>query len=182
MRFQRVLQVVPPKPQRTALSPALHRGRRRDHEKLHDLLQPRTTRLVKLEGDYKFTCDCKLSTFADPEAQEKSDAAQAFLGTYFNTHPSYHKWSMDLCLPDTFVIESHLAVIPLIEKEGLDEIMRLVAVGDPEIAAELEGYPVGNFPKWGARRKFRESQAKQRRVVEEQDEDLFMDSLFGPSD
>ncbi|TFK26330.1 SET domain-containing protein [Coprinopsis marcescibilis] len=178
-----------------------------------DLLQPRSTRLVKLEGDYKFTCDCKWCTFADPEAQEKSDAARAFLGTYVNTHPSYRKWSMDLCLPDTFVIESHLAVIPLIEKEGLDallplfleEIMRcyaelgdedqfrvyaertrqLVAVGDPELAAELERYlenPVGNFPKWGARRKFRESQAKQRRVVEEEEEDLFMDSLFGPSD
>ncbi|TFK25652.1 hypothetical protein FA15DRAFT_668160 [Coprinopsis marcescibilis] len=71
-----------------------------------DLLQPRTTRLINLEGDYKFTCDYKWS----------------FLGTYVNTHPSYRKWSMDLCLPDTFVIESHLAVIPLIEKEGLDAL------------------------------------------------------------
>ncbi|TFK26315.1 SET domain-containing protein [Coprinopsis marcescibilis] len=177
-----------------------------------DLLQPRSDRLRNLEKYYKFACDCKWCTFTDPEAQEKSDAARAFLGTYLNTHPSYRKWSMDICLPDTFVIESHLSAIQLIEKEGLDallplfldEILRcyaelgdedqfrvyaertrqLVAVADPELATELASYledPIGNFPKWGARRMFRENQAKQqRRAVEEEIEDFFMDSLFGP--
>ncbi|EAU91747.1 hypothetical protein CC1G_04515 [Coprinopsis cinerea okayama7 len=90
-----------------------------------DPLQSRAARLKKLEPDYRFTCDCHWCTFKDPLDQEKSDATREYLKSYVSTHPSYRKWSTDLCLPDTFVIDSHMAVLPMIIQEGVEAMLPL---------------------------------------------------------
>jgi hypothetical protein len=131
-------------------------------------LQPRPDRWRKLQPDYRFTCDCPWCTHSDSSAQEESDKSREYLQTYVATHPSYRKWSADPCLPDHHVIDAHLSVLPVIQREGLDallplfmeEILRchgelgneaefeawtektitLCSVGDGKLAQELKRY------------------------------------------
>ncbi|KAJ3502509.1 hypothetical protein NMY22_g18559 [Coprinellus aureogranulatus] len=88
-------------------------------------LQSREERWKKLKPDYRFECDCPWCTLPTPEAQAESDRNREYVGMYLQTRPTYSKWSVDPCLPDTFVIDSHLAVSQIIKKEGLDRLIPL---------------------------------------------------------
>lgn len=106
------------------------------HTYVHPL-QSRAKRWKKLKPDYRFECDCPWCTLPTPEAQEESDKNREYVGMYLQTRPSYAKWSTDLCLPDTFVIDSHLAVSTVIRKEGLDRLIPLFLEEIVRCLAEL---------------------------------------------
>ncbi|KAJ3533417.1 hypothetical protein NMY22_g7343 [Coprinellus aureogranulatus] len=100
-------------------------------------LQSREERWKKLKPDYRFECDCPWCTLPTPEAQAESDRNREYVGMYLQTRPTYSKWSIDPCLPDTFVIDSHLAVSQIIRKEGLDRLIPLFMEEIVRCLAEL---------------------------------------------
>ncbi|KAH6910333.1 hypothetical protein BKA70DRAFT_121354 [Coprinopsis sp. MPI-PUGE-AT-0042] len=175
-----------------------------------DPLQTRDDRLKKLEPDYRFTCDCPWCSFSDPLDQEKSDSTRTYLKMYLSTRPSYKKWSRDLCLPDMFVVDSHVAVIPMIIQEGLhallpvfyeeiarcfhelgneeqfkiylDKTLRLVSVSNPCLARELRDLREAgtSHSKWGLRAKSKVNRGK--KGAGNIMEDLDLGDMFGSSD
>lgn len=84
-----------------------------------DITAPRAIRMAKLQRSYGFSCDCPYCTLPTPEAIARSDAARAELRDWRNTHPTYMKWSKDLCRADDTVIQSHLRALELIDQEGM---------------------------------------------------------------
>ncbi|KAF5340667.1 hypothetical protein D9611_007455 [Ephemerocybe angulata] len=90
-----------------------------------DLLQSRADRWKRLQPDYRFDCDCPWCNHEGKASQMESDRNREYIATYLSTRPTYAKWSIDPCLPDAFVINSHLAVLPIIRKEGLHRLLPL---------------------------------------------------------
>lgn len=174
-------------------------------------LQSREKRWKKLQGDYRFDCDCPWCSHATEGAQARSDRDREYLKVYLATHPTYAKWSTDLCLPDNHVIQSHLAALPLIRKEGLDfllivfmeDIVRcyidlgnesefrkwaeesviLCRVGNPKLAQELE-HILKNPPE-NASNWGRRKRLKDAQLTRKDNFDMHADdslfNLFGPS-
>ncbi|TFK45063.1 hypothetical protein BDQ12DRAFT_642222 [Crucibulum laeve] len=88
-----------------------------------DPTRSRAERIAHLEQNYGFTCDCPYCSRPQSSSIEEhinaSDASRAQLGTWFALHPVFSKWMLDPCLPDDFVISSHLHALKLIEQEGM---------------------------------------------------------------
>ncbi|KAF6756007.1 hypothetical protein DFP72DRAFT_307035 [Ephemerocybe angulata] len=109
-------------------------------------LQSKADRWKKLQPDYRFDCDCPWCNHKDEAEQAASDRDREYIGTYVPTRPTYVKWAIDLCLPDDFVINSHLAVLPIIRKEGLHRLLPLFMEDIVRCYAELGDEE--NFRLW----------------------------------
>lgn len=97
-----------------------------------DITQPRDIRRAELERNHRFLCTCShcLPTFTSPSSPSLEDEGSKALITegdktrhelrhWLSTHPSYPKWSTDLCRADDTVTSSHRLALSLIEKENL---------------------------------------------------------------
>ncbi|KAF7782799.1 hypothetical protein Agabi119p4_2175 [Agaricus bisporus var. burnettii] len=81
-----------------------------------DITQPRDTRRAELNRNHRFLCSCPHCSLDDIK---ESDNTRLELRTWLSTHPSYLKWSTDLCRSDSTVISSHLQALSLISQENL---------------------------------------------------------------
>ncbi|EKM81254.1 hypothetical protein AGABI1DRAFT_56703, partial [Agaricus bisporus var. burnettii JB137-S8] len=81
-----------------------------------DITQPRDTRRAELNRNHRFLCSCP---HCSPGDIKESDNTRSELRIWLSTHPSYLKWSTDLCRSDSTVISSHLQALSLISQENL---------------------------------------------------------------
>ena len=79
----------------------------------------REERRAHLYQNYRFTCQCPSCELPTSELVIRSDSARKDLREWRQTHPTFWKWSRDLCRDDYTVINSHLEALQLIEQESL---------------------------------------------------------------
>ncbi len=92
-----------------------------------DVTQPRDVRWAELERNHRFVCTCPhcSPTTSGTSSEELADLVKGSdetrhqLRHWLSTHPSYLKWSTDLCRADDTVASSHRIALSLIEKENL---------------------------------------------------------------
>ncbi|KAJ3569477.1 hypothetical protein NP233_g5028 [Leucocoprinus birnbaumii] len=147
-----------------------------------DVTQSRDIRRAELEKNHRFLCTC-------PHCSPSSSVAPE-LRHWLSTHPSYLKWSTDLCRADDTVTTSHRLALDLINQENAqflqhifleelalcyailgdedefrfwaNEFIRKCGIEDPGRASELELWIENpkRYKKWAWRQKQRDLQRK----------------------
>ncbi|KAF9041192.1 hypothetical protein BJ165DRAFT_1350186 [Panaeolus papilionaceus] len=130
-----------------------------DEEVLHsyaDCTHSREKRMQKLFNCYKFSCDCPWCDVRVEEGEDAltreekikaSDVLRDALGSWIFMHPTYKKWSDDLCAPDDLVIKSHQEALSLLGEESMYD-MQLFLVEEIALCYAMLG-DIAEFKKWG---------------------------------
>jgi hypothetical protein len=96
-----------------------------------DVTQPRDVRRAELNRNHRFLCTCPHcipTTTSSPSSLEEGEVSHASINesdenryqlrNWLATHPTYLKWSTDLCRADDMVTSFHRLALALIDKEG----------------------------------------------------------------
>ncbi|PPR08242.1 hypothetical protein CVT24_001284 [Panaeolus cyanescens] len=136
----------------------------RDIEKDEEILKTyadpahsREKRMQKLFNNYKFSCDCPWcevqvdgkDQLTREEKIRASDELRDALGSWIFMHPTYKKWSDDLCASDDLVIRSHQEALSLLGVEGMHGL-QLFFVEEIALCYAMLGDEL-QFKKWAAK-------------------------------